>query len=65
MWIISFQTGDIDAAIERVQRLGGTVIHPVNDAPGIGRTAWVADPTGVVFGLMQPETGWLDRLSVQ
>lgn len=62
MWIVSFQTSDIDAAIERVQRLGGKVIHPVNEAPGIGRTAWVADPTGVVFGLMQPEIGWLDRL---
>jgi len=62
MWIVSFQTSDIDGAIARVQQFGGKVIHPVNDAPGIGRTAWVADPTGAVFGLMQPETGWLDRL---
>ncbi len=65
VWIVSFQTSDIDASIAKVQELGGRVIHPVNDAPGIGRTAWAADPTGAVFGLMQPETGWLDRLSVQ
>jgi len=62
MWIVSFQTSDIDASIARVQQLGGKVIHPINDASGIGRTAWVADPTGAVFGLMQPESGWLDRL---
>jgi uncharacterized protein len=62
MWIVSFQTSDIDATIARVQELGGKVIHPANTVPGIGRTAWVADPTGAVFGLMQPEPGWLDRL---
>ncbi|MCA9861053.1 MAG: VOC family protein [Thermomicrobiales bacterium] len=63
MWIVSFETGDIDATIDRVRKLGGTVVHPANTVPGIGRTAWVADPTGAVFGLMQPEPGWLDRLA--
>jgi predicted enzyme related to lactoylglutathione lyase len=62
MWIVSYQTSDIDATIARVQKLGGKVIHPANTVPGVGRTAWVADPTGAVFGLMQPEAGWLDRL---
>ncbi len=62
MWVTSFQTSDIDATIARVQELGGKVIHPANTVPGIGRTAWVADPTGALFGLMQPEPGWLDRL---
>ena len=61
-WIVSFQTSDIDATIERVQELGGKVIHPANAVPDIGRTAWVADPTGAIFGLMQPESGWLQRL---
>jgi len=62
MWIVSFQTDDIDASIIKVEALGGKVIHPANTVPGIGRTAWVADPTGAVFGLMQSEAGWLDRL---
>jgi predicted enzyme related to lactoylglutathione lyase len=62
MWVVSYQTSDIDATIARVQQLGGNVIHPANTAPGIGRTAWVADPTGALFGLMQPEAGWLQRL---
>lgn len=62
MWIVSFQTSDIDATIEKVLASGGTVIHPASTVSGIGRTAWVADPTGAIFGLMQPESGWLDRL---
>lgn len=62
MWIVSFQTDDIDATIANVLALGGAVVHAANTVPGVGRTAWVADPTGAVFGLMQPEAGWLDRL---
>ncbi len=62
MWIVSFQTNDIDDSIVQVAELGGKVIHPANTVPGIGRTAWVADPTGAVFGLMQSEAGWLERL---
>jgi predicted enzyme related to lactoylglutathione lyase len=61
-WIVSVSTSDIDATIARAAALGGSVVHPANLVPGVGRTAWVADPTGGVFGLMQPEPGWLDRL---
>jgi predicted enzyme related to lactoylglutathione lyase len=61
-WIISVSTSDIDATIARAVELGGSVVHPANRVPGVGRTAWVADPTGGVFGLMEPEPGWLDRL---
>lgn len=61
-WILSVNTADIDATIAETLELGGKVIHPANTVPGIGRTAWIADPTGGVIGLMQPERGWLDRL---
>lgn len=61
-WVTSFHVDDIDATIANVERSGGRVIHPANAVPGVGRTAWVADPTGAIFGLMQPEPGWLDRL---
>jgi hypothetical protein len=61
-WIVSVRTDDIDAAIAKAVELGGSVVHPVNVVPGVGRTAWVADPTGGVIALMQPEPGWLDRL---
>lgn len=63
-WIMSVSTDDIDATIEKAIELGGKVIHAPNTVPGVGRTAWIADPTGGVIGLMQPEAGWLDRLSL-
>lgn len=61
-WILSVNTDDIDATISRAIDLGGKVIHPANTVPGVGRTAWIADPTGGIIGLMQPEAGWLQRL---
>ena len=61
-WIMSVHTADIDATLEKAVELGGSVIHAANTVPGVGRTAWIADPTGGVIGLMQPEAGWLDRL---
>jgi predicted enzyme related to lactoylglutathione lyase len=61
-WIMSVNTDDIDATIARALELGGEVIHAANTVPGVGRTAWIADPAGGVIGLMQPEAGWLDRL---
>lgn len=61
-WIISVSTSNIDATLAKAVKLGGGVVHAPNTVPGIGRTAWAADPTGGVFGLMQPEAGWLDRL---
>jgi predicted enzyme related to lactoylglutathione lyase len=61
-WIMSVETDDIDATIARAVELGGEVVHAANTVPGVGCTAWIADPTGGVIGLMQPETGWLDRL---
>ncbi len=61
-WIMNVRTADIDATIAKAVELGGNVIHAANTVPGVGRTAWIADPTGGVIGLMQPEAGWLDRL---
>lgn len=61
-WIMSVSTNDVDATIDRAVALGGAVIHAASTIPGVGRTAWIADPTGGLVGLMQPEAGWLDRL---
>lgn len=61
-WIMSVNTADIDATIDKAVELGGKVVHAANTVPGVGRTAWIADPTGGVIGLLQPEAGWLDRL---
>lgn len=45
---------DCDAAAEKIKGLGGTVIRPPSDIPGIGRFAVVTDPHGAVFEIMKP-----------
>ncbi len=61
-WITYFDTLDIRATVSLAESLGATVIHPVTEISGVGLTAWVNDPLGATFGLMQPETGWYSRL---
>lgn len=45
---------DCDAAADRIPSLGGSVMRPPMDIPGIGRFAIVADPAGAVFAIMKP-----------
>lgn len=45
---------DCDAAADKVKALGGSVMRPPLDIPGIGRFAIVADPAGAVFAIMKP-----------
>lgn len=43
---------DVDASIERVKELGGTVTGEAQDIPNTGRMAVVQDPTGATFALI-------------
>lgn len=45
---------DCDAAAEKLKGLGGSVIRPPSDIPGVGRFAVVSDPHGAVFEIMKP-----------
>lgn len=45
---------DCDAAAAKLKSLGGAVIRPPSDIPGIGRFAVVTDPHGAVFEIMKP-----------
>jgi predicted enzyme related to lactoylglutathione lyase len=45
---------DCDAAAAKAQSLGGMVVRPPEDIPGIGRFAIVADPAGAPFAIMKP-----------
>lgn len=47
-WHVYFSVEDVDAAIVRVQELGGSVLVEPMDTPH-GRCATVADPTGAAF----------------
>jgi uncharacterized protein len=45
---------DCDAAAEKTKALGGNVMRPPNDIPGIGRFAVISDPHGAVTAIMKP-----------
>ena len=47
---VNFEVDDIDAAAERIERSGGTVVVPKTDVPG-GQILVARDPQGAVFGL--------------
>jgi hypothetical protein len=44
---------DVDAFTSRVRAAGGTIAHPPQDIPSVGRFSVVADPQGAVFILFQ------------
>lgn len=51
-WLFYFNTGDIDAAVERITGGGGAIQLPPMEVPG-GQWAVVArDPQGAMFGLL-------------
>lgn len=52
-WNVYFNVVDADATGARVTELGGAVIAPNFDVPGVGRLGVYADPQGGMFNLMQ------------
>lgn len=55
LWLVYFAVADLDAALARVLSLGGSVQSPVIPVPHVGRLAWIADPTGALCQLVEPE----------
>ena len=53
-WLGYIHTPDVDAAVARIERAGGTVHIPAMDMAGVGRMAMVGDPQGALFYLMTP-----------
>lgn len=50
-WIAYFGTDDVDKAASTAQELGGEVLLPPTDVPGMGRAAVLRDPQGAAFGV--------------
>ena len=50
---VYFQVDDVDAALEQVQELGGRVVVPHTPIPNVGSFAMIADPEGIVLGLLK------------
>jgi len=55
MWMVYFHVSDIDAAMKRVETLGGKVITQKMEAPATGWFTVVEDPAGAPFYIMQLE----------
>lgn len=55
-WSAYIAVDDIDACVARVPKLGGEIIAPPEDIPGVGRVCMLADPTGAPICLMTPAT---------
>jgi len=43
----------VDATVAQATALGGKVIAPAMDIPGVGRMAVIADPQGATLSVMQ------------
>jgi predicted enzyme related to lactoylglutathione lyase len=54
-WSVYFDVADADATVEAVKSNGGNVLMDPDDVPNAGRVAFVTDPQGAAFGLIQPE----------
>ncbi len=55
-WNVYFNVDDVDATVAKALDLGGSVVAPAFDVPGVGRMAVLADPQGAMFNLMAGDT---------
>lgn len=53
-WMGYVVVHDVDATARRAEPLGGRIITPGTDIPGVGRFAVIADPQGATFALSTP-----------
>ena len=52
-WNVYFNVDDADDTVKRATDLGGSVVAPAFDVPGVGRMAVLSDPQGGMFSVMQ------------
>ncbi len=52
-WLVYFAVDDCDAKVQKATELGGRVMKPADDIPGIGRFAILLDPQGAAFAIIK------------
>ena len=52
-WATYVTVASVDDSAGRATSLGGTIAAPPMDVPGVGRIAFIQDPTGAMIGLFQ------------
>jgi len=55
-FVITIDVDDIDASVERGKAAGASMALPKLPVPGIGWLAYLKDPDGNIFGMMQADT---------
>lgn len=53
-WHPYIAVDDVNKCAEEATRLGGRVVVPPHDVPGVGRICVVADPMGAIADVLQP-----------
>ncbi|WP_299550546.1 VOC family protein [uncultured Tateyamaria sp.] len=57
-WIAYVEVPKMDSAAEAVEPLGGEIVRPPFDVPGVGRNALIRDPLGALIGISQSQHGF-------
>jgi predicted enzyme related to lactoylglutathione lyase len=53
-WLPYVQVASADKTVEKAKKLGGNVIVPPTDVPGVGRFSILTDSLGAAIGILQP-----------
>jgi uncharacterized protein len=54
-YVMTVEVSDCDEYVDRAVAAGAAVALPAADMPGVGRLAYLRDPDGNLFGMLQPE----------
>ena len=54
-WLVYFAVADCDATVQKTTELGGHVMKPAEDIPGVGRFAILIDPQNAAFAVLKPQ----------
>jgi uncharacterized protein len=52
-WVVYFLVDDIGVSFAKAQHLGAEVVQAVAPIPGLGKAAFLKDPTGALFALFE------------
>jgi len=54
-WLVYIAVDDCDATVQKATDLGGKVMKPAEDIPGVGRFAILLDPQGAAIAILKPQ----------
>ena len=52
-WMAYIAVDDVDSLVDKIKKLGGTILQGPQDVPNVGRFVTIQDPTGAVVSLIK------------